>query len=332
MPGQLTEITEIATALGTLEADLPAALACRPDRLRNVDPAVWGRVVDAWGGGGHERAFTTAFANGRAFLDADDGLRGRPPRTVEWKGPHRPPGDDVIPADLRVDHVYAVSCKYLSRILLNAGPVRLFDRLLVGEDRAGGDWFAVTAPAEYAAFYELVRIWVGRPLPPCATDLTREQRRVMRDALRARQLPPMLRPSWRALVASVSARSAERWRERLRDPRTRLRLLWRLLRIGDAPYFVLGTDGAASLRLRVASSWDWLQAFELRALEVAPRSAGQPEVGWRAVIRDRATGRTVEVDGHVEVRWSHGRFSGAPEAKVYLDTPHERVPGYWPLV
>jgi hypothetical protein len=155
---------------------------------------------------------------------------------------------------------------------------------------------------------------------------------VVRDALRARQLPPMLRPAWRSLVGAVSARSTERWHERLCDPRTRLRLLWRLLRIGDAPYFVLGTDGAASLRLRVASSWDWLQAFELRALEVAPRSAGQPEVGWRAVVRDRVTGRSADVDGHVEVRWSHGRFSGAPEAKVYLDTPHERVPGYWPLV
>jgi hypothetical protein len=55
-------------------------------------------------------------------------------------------------------------------------------------------------------------------------------------------------------------------------------------------------------------------------------------VAWRAVVRHRASGRTADVDGHVEVRWSHGRFSGAPEAKVYLDTPHERVPGYWPLV
>jgi hypothetical protein len=34
---------------------------------------------------------------------SSDGLRGRPPRRVEWKGPHRPPGDDVIPADLRQD-------------------------------------------------------------------------------------------------------------------------------------------------------------------------------------------------------------------------------------
>jgi hypothetical protein len=36
----------------------------------------------------------------------------------------------------------------------------------------------------------------------------------------------------------------------------------------------------------------------------------------------------VVVEGHVEVRWSHGRFLGSPEAKVYLDTPHVHVPGY----
>jgi hypothetical protein len=33
----------------------------------------------------------------------------------------------------------------------------------------------------------------------------------------------------------------------------------------------------------------------------------------------------------VELRWSHGRFGGPPEAKVYLDTPHHEVPGYHSL-
>ena len=32
--------------------------------------------------------------------------------------------------------------------------------------------------------------------------------------------------------------------------------------------------------------------------------------------------------GHIEVRWSHGRFGGPPEAKGYLDTAHHLVPGY----
>ena len=54
-------------------------------------------------------------------------------------------------------------------------------------------------------------------------------------------------------------------------------------------------------------------------------------VGWNAIVRRRDDGSETSVAGHVEVRWSHGRFCGPPEAKVYLDTPHTAVPGYFPL-
>ena len=37
------------------------------------------------------------------------------------------------------------------------------------------------------------------------------------------------------------------------------------------------------------------------------------------------------IEGHVEVRWSHGKFAGVPEAKIYLDTPHHEVAGYEPI-
>ena len=64
---------------------------------------------------------------------------------------------------------------------------------------------------------------------------------------------------------------------------------------------------------------------------VSARDSGQPEVSWRAAVRERDDGHTLAVDGHVEIRWSHGRFNGAPEAKVYLDTPLRDVPGYHEL-
>ena len=58
--------------------------------------------------------------------------------------------------------------------------------------------------------------------------------------------------------------------------------------------------------------------------------AGQPTVRWRADLADRLGGTRV-VEGHVEVRWSHGKFAGVPEAKIYLDTPHHEVAGYEPI-
>jgi hypothetical protein len=108
-------------------------------------------------------------------------------------------------------------------------------------------------------------------------------------------------------------------------------MLRRLLRIGSAPYFVLGASKQGFVRMRIGTPWDWREHFTLRNFAIEPRAGGQPMIDWHAAVRERATGAERDVRGHVEVRWSHGRFSGPPEAKVYLDTPHDAIPGYFPL-
>ncbi len=330
MPAALTEVTELGTALGMLGADPHAVLSHRPAELVDVPEATFARLADA--AGAHRRAYEAAFANGRAFLEAPGGLRGRRPQLVEWRGPHRPPGDDVLPADLRVDHVYLVSCKYLSHILVNAGPERLFDRLLAGEARGAGNWFAQVAPGPYAAFYRGARAMAAdATLPEVPAALTRADQHRLRAHLGARTLPDALAERWAELCAAVADASAARWSAALTTPRAALQLVWRLLRVGQATYFVLGSDATSAVALRVGSTWDWHRRFALADFSVAPRPAGQPEVSWSATVRDRAARQATEIRGHVEVRWSHGRFVGAPEAKVYLDTPFAALPGYEPL-
>lgn len=331
MPAPLTELTEVVTGLGTLAPDLATALSRRPTALRHVPDDVWDRLVALHAAGERQAEFRAAFANGAALLWADDGLRHRPPRLVEWRGQHRLPGDDHVPADLRIDHVYLVSCKYRSKVLLNCGPARLFDRCLVGEDRSRSDWFDDVAPDAYRAFYEASRPLVAAPLPDDPSRLGTEDRAALRAALAERRLPDALQAPWRELCTAVAGASARRWAEAIGSDRDALRLLWRLLRIGDAAYFVLGADRGRHVRLRVASAWDWAQHYELVGFDVEARDRGQPEVGWSARVVDRDAGLPLEVAGHVEVRWSHGRFGGAPEAKVYLDVPLDRVPGYHAL-
>jgi hypothetical protein len=328
----LTEISEIATALGMLAPDLHSATRWKPPALHNVPDDVWQRLIEAHRAGDHYSTFRSAFANGQTFLRAVDGLRGRPPRLVEWKGPQQPPGDDVIPCDLRIDHVYLVSCKYLSHVLLNAGPARLFHRLLVGEERTSTNWFSTCAPQELQSLYRsAVEATSVTLFPDAVDDMTRAHQAALRDRLRPRAWPEPCQPLWIALVRTVANESAARWRAAMPNNRDQLRVLWRLLRISDASYFVLGAERSDSLRLRIDSAWDWHQQYELRAFEVCAKDSGQPEVAWHAVIRRRDNRETRDVDGHVEVRWSHGRFNGAPEAKVYLDTPLSAVPGYNPL-
>ena len=331
MPALRTEITEIVTGLATLGFDdIETAVRGRPSEVRNVRDDQWDRIEATLGRGEHRVEFAAAWANGQALLRAEEGLRGRRPLLVEWKGPHGSPGDDNVPADLRIDHVYLVSCKYLSKILINAAPAQLFDRGLAGRtDGTAGDWYLDVAPDAYQELYAVVRRHVpaGLALPPFAADLTSAHRAELTRHLPGRWVGEPA-AAWRTFACDVARASAQRWKQTLARKRDSEAVLWRLLRVGVAPYFVLGASDDDALRLRIATRWDWRQRWDLRSFDVWGDEAGQPVVRWRATIRDKEAGEDVAVDGHVEVRWAHGRFARQPEAKVYLDTPHRRVPGY----
>ena len=325
VPSIRTEITEIATALGMLGYDsVERAMVHRPRELDDVDDATWARLKNVHDDPQHRPDFAGAFRNGEVFLQSDDALRGRRPALIEWKGGHRAPGAETVPVDLRVDHVFLVSCKYASRILLNSAPAALFGG-------ADGDWYGHVASSEHEALYRAIRSKGSiTELPSFASDLAKHHRSLVR-VVAEEVWDGECQELYLSMAREVGRASASAWRSTLSSKRERESMLWRLLRIGSAPYFVLGSSRDSALRIRVTTPWDWRRRFEFRSFEVWGDEAGQPRVGWKAVVRDHELGTDGSVDGHVEVRWSHGRFGQPPEAKVYLDTPHDRVPGYLPL-
>lgn len=333
MPSDLTDMTEIATALGIMGFKGIDVLKEPPPRTLNcVSMSTWERVSDF--GTNNEHAFKAAVEVGSSFLHSRQGLRSRPPFVVEWKGPDRPPGYELVPADLRVDHVYLISCKYSSNVLMNASPHHLFENNLQRRpDRSNADWFAHVSGDEYLNFYEQVRNYLDCNLPPTPSVLSKNQRRLISDSLRGKSLPDELRSYYDEFCMSVSMNSQKLWERSLNTKHSRELVLWRMLRISEAPYFVLGkSKQGKDLSYRVGTPWDWRQRFDLKYLDITARQAGQPVVDWCAGINPKGSRNCVEVRGHVEIRWSHGRFSGNPEAKIYLDTPHSKVPGYFSLL
>ena len=384
MPNLRTMVTELGTGLGMLGGEnLDEVLASRSPVMRSLSPDNWDLLTSVRSGGAFDTEFHAAWLNGRTFLEAREGLRGRRPELVEWKGAVRASGDEVAPVDLRIDHVYLISCKYMSDILFNVSPSHIFDSLLVGglarrRRGVGGDWYAEVAPIQYQELFDVVRTSlhdemmtplaekgphgtvVGplalpglestarseanpngvvarhssstlRDLPARAVDLTSAHRAALGARLKS-GWPGEAKAAYRELSDEVARISVSRWHAALSaGTNAGEAMLWRLLRMGSAPYFVLGSSAGRSLRLRIATPWDWKQLFRLVRLEIFPQHGGQPRVGWMATVRERVSGQLREVSGHVEVRWSHGRFGGLPEAKGYLDTSHHRVPGYFPL-
>jgi hypothetical protein len=330
MASERTFVTELATGLGMFGgADPETVIAGRPAGFVNLAATDWDRLSDLWDSGLYSAEFVQGFLNGRAFLCAPDALNGRPPRIVEWTGGRRPPGDEVVPSDLRIDHVYLVSCKYLSGILHNPSPARLVDGLLSqGPADDARDWYERMAPVEYQDLYDVCRS-ADPGLPTTAAELTKPERRALAARLRS-GWPPEGIEAYERLCKVVSARTAERWSAAITAANPEV-VAWRLLRIGSAPYFVLGTSRSGPMRLRIDTPWDWRRRYRLRRVEVEAQVGGQPRVGWAVHYERHDTGEARLVRGHVEIRWSHGRFAQPPEAKVYLDSRHEDVPGYHAL-
>src|SRR6478735_4817086 len=159
-----TKLTELMTGVGMLGGPDPAdLLPMAAPELSGVDAETWAAVIAQSAEPEAAAIARSSLDNGRFFREARDALRGRRPLRVEWKGSHRTPGDEVAPVDLRVDHVYLVSCKYLSDITVNASPSHLFDRLLTGgHGHRAGDWFDEVAPREHRTLFHDALGWLGR--------------------------------------------------------------------------------------------------------------------------------------------------------------------------
>ena len=277
-----------ATSGRTLEAPARrAAASTTPAGASSSDLHASGRFADE---------FATAFANGRAFLEADDALR----RTA-------PPADRVDrgAAAARVTRWPPSTCGSTTSTWSAAStcrgtsPTRPRPGCSRGCSPPAGDWeqtdwYEAVGPRRVQALYDACRAATGLvDLPDDPAALSTEDSQRLRRALPGRSYPAEAqRP--------VPARCARRVSEvvgRISGATTSCasarqeRRLWRLLRIGNAAYFLLGADAKRSLRLRVASPWDWRQAFSLRRTSTSgPRRRASPRWTGRRPTVERAVG------------------------------------------
>ena len=171
MPSDRTTVTELGTGLGMLGlSGIDDAVRSRTPVMHSLSPEMWERLARLRAGGAYDAEFHAAWANGQAFLAAADGLRGRLPKVVEWKGTGRTPGDEVAPIDLprrpRLPRQLQVPLEdplqrvAVPRVRLPAH--RRAEPWAPGShgrcSPGGGDWYAEVAPAEYQGLYEAVRL------------------------------------------------------------------------------------------------------------------------------------------------------------------------------
>jgi len=299
-----------------------------PKEFFGISDATWRELCSWWGDLELRPAFLDAFNAGRDFLFSPNALRNRPPKLIEWRGPIRPPERDPLPADLRIDHVFIVSCKNLSKVLRNPSPSVLFREGRTDGGVRGEDWYQIIAPVEYRSLYSAAISHLSlSDFPILPTELSISEKGTLKNALGG-GWPYELKPQAHEFIQAVSNGSAAALNSVVNSLDKRERLYWQFIRLHSSSYYILGKQSSGPIRLRVLTPWDFRSRYSFIGMEISPAKQAQPQVNWSALVRDNESMTELYAEGHIEVRWSHGKFNGAPESKIYLDTPHHDAPGY----
>lgn len=333
MVSKKTKISELSTGLGTLGFTTLAVALDRnrpPEEMKGVSPAIWMDLKSWYSENLEGNLFSDSFEHGKYFLNSKHGLNNTKPFEVSWTGPERVRDQDLPPADLVVNRLHSISCKAQSKILRNPSPTSLF-RSALASSRGGTDWYEEIAPVEYSdLLVAATRCLSLKNFPSRPSDLAQAQR-IKLKVLLERHWPSDMSAEVQRFVTAVSQRSSDSLASCLRKPSDRTSFYLRLLRHSDSPYFLLGSQGGSALRLRVDTKDEFCNRFSVQSFRIEPDDRGQPQVKWSAEIKSLKRPQSEIVRGHIEIRWSHGKFRQAPESKIYLDTPMISLPGYTTL-
>ena len=98
-------------------------------------------------------------------------------------------------------------------------------------------------------------------------------------------------------------------------------------RMNAVPYILVGLDKHRPFGLQIPDVTEWKRNWKIVSLNATPDlTRGQSVVDICMVVEEKTSRTTHSMDFHVEIRWSHGKFCGNPEAKLYKEFSWSSVP------
>jgi len=345
VPTAFTEASELMTAFGLLGRD---PLETGFDEIAPIfDGTLTREKLERFAAELRQSArrkgdYARLWRVGRALAMACAG--GGAVERLQWQGPFRQGRSVSAAKDLCVNGGTFVSIKTNSKIVFNLSPYNLFCAIPRGESLAAREvnWFLHSAPEEYEALYGFVRRCAPcGGLPARAEEFERSAGRGVRDAVQEglkalpREQAGEFDRLYRALCHRVSAHSARLFNENLASVRRTQRraveehILRHFLRLDSIPYYLAGIDGGKVFIVRVPDITEWLRCRSLSEVQARPDATrGQSIVHFSLAVAERAGGGSLTYPFHAEVRWSHGKFCGSPEGKLYKSFPWADVASF----
>jgi len=339
MPTAKTECTELSVGFGLLGID-PAGLST--EQILNLFSGTLSPTKYV----GYLQEYENQSRLYAQFIELGRRLRNTYPlfanlSQVTWSGPQQQAATTSASKDLFAANV-PISVKNESNVVLNPSPYNLFITIPSGSMPATNaeNWYEMTDPRGIQELYTFVQARGGLALPRTFSEFERVASREDRDALQAYikslggETKSEFTLRYRQMCRNVSTVSANQFNRNFQTAlNSNIRssvlenIVKQFFRMNAVPYILVGLDKHRPFGLQIPDVTEWKRNWKIASLDAVPDlTRGQSVVDICMVVEEKTSRTTHSMYFHVEIRWSHGKFCGNPEGKLYKEFSWSSVP------
>jgi hypothetical protein len=273
----------------------------------------------------------------RNYLSSANGLT-RP--TVSWTGSNSQ-GVNHVAKDLDVSGLLRISVKENADVFRNASATNVLEKIPSGitpDNSQGDDWFIKLAENEFQQYYEACsgpEFNEINGVRDFYENRDKQGRKPFGNHVAAlhKQKNSAVLIAYKLFCESVSRNAAGTFNKNLRATidSGEMRNIFRFMveyyfRINGVKHVLAGTDKGEPFAVEVPDNQEWSRKYECKDINAIERLVGQPEVMLNFKFLNKETKKEFDFPIRIELRWSHGKFCGNPEAKLYKSWKYEDLP------
>ena len=266
--------------------------------------------------------------------------------SVRWIGKDQQSGIERVASDLEIEPVgFRLSVKENANVYINGSPKKIFidaPKGIFGQKERSENWFIKVAAKELQDYF-LACSGIEVTGYNSVIEYYKNCKGVKNKKIFSshvqqlhKEKSSVVLETYSQMCKAVASESAQIFNENYKlffnsltnqnAHNTLIPMFHFFFKINGVKYFLLGCDKDKPMALIVPSSREWLEEYNFLGVKAIAVNAGQPEVDINFSFQNKNTKEEFIIPIKVEIRWSHGKFCGNPEAKVYKKWAYKDLP------
>jgi hypothetical protein len=267
---------------------------------------------------------------------------------IEWTANDKTGSMSTVAKDIHIQNLnLRISVKENANVFINGSAEKIFIQLpsgIFGRSVRGKDWFIETAKKELNEYFlacEGEKFTGNTDVEDFYQSSKKEARKKFGSYVKNLHDTKNIAVlnAYAQLCEKVSNVSADIFNQNLDAYISKQKnisnalqpIFYFFFRINGVKYILAGTEDTHPFAVYMQPGDIWIKKYEFLKILAIPLQSGQPEVLLRFFFKDKLEKREFYLDLKIEIRWSHGKFCGNPEGKVYKKWKYTDLPWSEPI-